>query len=242
MFGAAWAANVSGGQNPDFARPAPVIDLTNSLAPYHAASAPENDGSRWYLTTVANQAVRPVTRILLAEQPYDAALRLLPRRGRAALRQVATSDADVIVENAHAYGRYAFRVTIPPATSAALAIRIANDDATPRVSAWSESAIAAHKARIEILFAAIAGLIASALAIITGVAVMTGHAAPRWAAVVLRVSGVLLLLPLAAWLWVVVPWRAGYQSWTAARHQQGMYRALAAWAVTDVVVLLVFAR
>jgi len=63
-----------------------------------------------------------------------------------------------------------------------------------------------------------------------------------WAAVAVRVSGVLLLLPLAAWLWVVVPWRAGYQSWTAARHQQGMYRALAAWAVTDVVVLLVFAR
>lgn len=63
-----------------------------------------------------------------------------------------------------------------------------------------------------------------------------------WAAVAVRVSGVLLLLPLAAWLWVVVPWRAGYQSWTAARHQRGMYRALAAWAVTDVVVLLVFAR
>ena len=63
-----------------------------------------------------------------------------------------------------------------------------------------------------------------------------------WAAVVLRVSGVLLLLPLAAWLWVVVPWRAGYQAWTAARHQRGMYRALAAWAVTDLVVLLVFAR
>ena len=63
-----------------------------------------------------------------------------------------------------------------------------------------------------------------------------------WAAVVLRVGGVPLLLPLAAWLWVVVPWRVGYQSWTAARHQQGMYRALAAWAVTDLVVLLVFAR
>src|SRR6266571_195970 len=63
-----------------------------------------------------------------------------------------------------------------------------------------------------------------------------------WAAVAVRVSGVLLLLPLAAWLWGVVPWRAGYQSWTAARHQRGMYRALAVWAVTDVVVLLVFAR
>src|SRR3989449_1579562 len=63
-----------------------------------------------------------------------------------------------------------------------------------------------------------------------------------WAAVVLRVGGVPLLLPLAAWLWVVVPWRVGDQSWTAARHQQGMYRALAAWAVTDLVILLVFAR
>jgi hypothetical protein len=47
---------------------------------------------------------------------------------------------------------------------------------------------------------------------------------------------------LAAWLAVLVPWRAGHAGWTAARHQRGMYRALAAWAMTDVTVLAVFAR
>ena len=182
---AAWNAHAASRQYPDFARPDTVIDLTGTLSPYQASGAAENDGSRWYLATVANRAVRPVTRILLVEQPYDAGLRLLPRRGRAAIRQVAASDADVIIENAHAYGRYAFRVTIPPATSAALAIRIANDEAKPRVIAWSESAIAAHRARVQIVFAAVAGLIAAALAILAGIAAMTGHAAPRWAAAVL---------------------------------------------------------
>jgi len=51
-----------------------------------------------------------------------------------------------------------------------------------------------------------------------------------------------LLVPLAAWLAVLVPWRAGHAGWTSARHQRGMYRALAAWAMTDVTVLAVFAR
>jgi 4-hydroxybenzoate polyprenyltransferase len=63
-----------------------------------------------------------------------------------------------------------------------------------------------------------------------------------WAAVTLRVGGLLLLIPLAAWLWVAVPWRLGYNAWTAAQHQQAMYRALGAWALTDLVVLLAFAR
>lgn len=47
---------------------------------------------------------------------------------------------------------------------------------------------------------------------------------------------------LAGWLWVLVPWYAGRERLTPARHQRGMYRALAAWAATDVAVLLVFAR
>lgn len=63
-----------------------------------------------------------------------------------------------------------------------------------------------------------------------------------WAAVVLRVPAVALALPLAAWLAVVLPWMARHGTWTAAQHQRGMYRALAAWAITDIVVLLVFAR
>jgi 4-hydroxybenzoate polyprenyltransferase len=51
-----------------------------------------------------------------------------------------------------------------------------------------------------------------------------------------------MLLPLAAWLAVLLPWRAGYAQWTPRRHQRGMYQALGAWAITDVMVLLVFAR
>jgi 4-hydroxybenzoate polyprenyltransferase len=55
----------------------------------------------------------------------------------------------------------------------------------------------------------------------------------------LRWSG--LLLALLIWLGVLLPWRAGFVNWTPDRHQLGMYRALAAWAATDLVVLLAFA-
>ena len=51
-----------------------------------------------------------------------------------------------------------------------------------------------------------------------------------------------LVLPLAAWLGVLLPWRARPAVWSPAQHQRGMYRALAAWAVTDLTVLAVFAR
>ncbi len=186
----------------DFGGASPVLDLTWALSPYHAANGVESDDSRWYMMTAANQSVRPATRILLADQPFDAGLRILPRRGRAAIRQVATSDADVIVENAHAYGRYAFRVTIPPATTAELAVRLSNADAQPRMSAWVEPFLAAHNRQLAVLFAAVAGLIAAALAIMTGLAVMTGHAAPRWAAAVLL--GVLLVGLAAAGLFDAV--------------------------------------
>ncbi len=50
-----------------------------------------------------------------------------------------------------------------------------------------------------------------------------------------------LLVPLGLWLAVLVPWLGGYAAWTPQQHQRGMYRALAAWAVTDVTVLFVFA-
>jgi len=50
-----------------------------------------------------------------------------------------------------------------------------------------------------------------------------------------------LALPLVLWLAVLVPWLIGYVSWTPTQHQRGMYRALAAWAVTDLTVLFVFA-
>ncbi len=44
------------------------------------------------------------------------------------------------------------------------------------------------------------------------------------------------------WLFVLVPWYREHAGWTPAQHQRGMYRGLAAWAVTDLAVVLVFAR
>ncbi len=65
-----------------------------------------------------------------------------------------------------------------------------------------------------------------------------------WASVRLRAGGwgAGLAAPLAAWVVVLLPWYRGHRVWTPRDHQRGMYRALAAWAATDVAVLLVFAR
>jgi 4-hydroxybenzoate polyprenyltransferase len=64
-----------------------------------------------------------------------------------------------------------------------------------------------------------------------------------WGMSVLHIGakGFALLLPLVLWLAVLLPWLLDYASWTPKQHQRGMYRALAAWAVTDLTVLYVFA-
>ena len=59
------------------------------------------------------------------------------------------------------------------------------------------------------------------------------HAGP-WAAV--------LAVPLAAWLGVLLPWYSGHATWAPRQHERGMYRALAAWALTDLAVVVAFAR
>ena len=88
-------------------------------------------------------------------------------------------------------------------------------------------------------FALILGMRAS---LVVAVAfVVLAFALLGWAAVVVGVTPGLLAVPLAAWLAVLLPWLARHASWAAAEHQRGMYRALTAWAITDVVVLLVFA-
>ena len=47
-----------------------------------------------------------------------------------------------------------------------------------------------------------------------------------------------LLIALGAWAAVLVPWRRRWATLTPADHERGMYRALGAWAVTDVIVVL----
>jgi 4-hydroxybenzoate polyprenyltransferase len=63
-----------------------------------------------------------------------------------------------------------------------------------------------------------------------------------WGAAVVGVRAWPLALPLVAWLAVLVPWYRRRDALPRVAHQRGMYRALAAWAVTDVAVVLVFAR
>jgi 4-hydroxybenzoate polyprenyltransferase len=72
--------------------------------------------------------------------------------------------------------------------------------------------------------------------------VALGFALFGGAAVLLGVGAWPLLVPLAGWLAVLGPWYRRRDALSPGGHQQGMYRALAAWAVTDLVVLLVFAR
>ncbi|HEX6104710.1 MAG TPA: UbiA family prenyltransferase, partial [Gemmatimonadales bacterium] len=48
----------------------------------------------------------------------------------------------------------------------------------------------------------------------------------------------LLGVALAAWVGLLLPWRARQKRFAPADHQRGMYLALGAWAVTDAAVLL----
>jgi 1,4-dihydroxy-2-naphthoate octaprenyltransferase len=65
-----------------------------------------------------------------------------------------------------------------------------------------------------------------------------------WAVVLLRPGAWAgaLAAPLVVWLAVLLPWYRDPKSWTSHQHQRGMYRALGAWGITDLAVLLVFAR
>jgi diguanylate cyclase (GGDEF)-like protein/PAS domain S-box-containing protein len=162
-----------------------AVELGGWLKPYRAPASVEQDGSSWYTMTATNTAERPATRVIFAGQPPGGSLRIMPRRGPPALLQVASSDAGVTVETARAFGRHAFAVTIPPATTATIAVRIINADAQPSVRAWTVPALVLHNRQLAIFLAAVAGLIAASIAITTGVAVMTAHLASRWAAIVL---------------------------------------------------------
>ena len=162
-----------------------TLNLASVLKPYNAPAGRETDGSRWYLIDAQNQSVRPMARVLIAADPPNAALRIIPRRDRPEILQVAASDSGVGVDRLRALGRHAFEVTIPPATSASLAIRVAYGDEPPVIEAWTLPALVAHNRQLSIFLAAVAGLIAAALAIMAGVFVITAHPAPGWTALVL---------------------------------------------------------
>lgn len=84
------------------------------------------------------------------------------------------------------------------------------------------------------LDAAIAALVL-AFAVFAGAAVAAqwgiGQRAWRW---------LVLALAFTAWLAVLLPWRRDAGRLDVPGHQRGMYRALAAWAVTDLAILAAF--
>lgn len=61
----------------------------------------------------------------------------------------------------------------------------------------------------------------------------TGGDTGRWSA---------LVVSYLLWLAVLLPWYRQAREWAPDRHQKGMYLALGAWAVTDVAVLVGWAR
>jgi diguanylate cyclase (GGDEF)-like protein len=164
---------------------AAVIELKDSLGPYKMPASAKQNTSEWYTFNAVNSSMRPAIRVLQAGQEASVALSIVPRPTRPQIISLASSDPGVIVEMVKAYGGHAYRVTLPPATNAALAVQVADAGSPPSLLAWTEPALAAHNRQLGIFIAAVAGLIFAAAAIAAGFAVMSGHRAPLWAAATL---------------------------------------------------------
>ncbi len=170
----------------DFASSDGVIEIAQGLAPYHAPSArPQPDGSGWYLITATNSSIRPAARVLQAAQPQSVSFRILPRPTRPAIIGVASSDSLVVIDKLNAYGRRAFRVIVPPASTVAIAVQLANAAEPPSIMAWTEPALAAHNRQLAIFVTAVWAVIGAAALLAAGLAVTLGHAPARWAAITL---------------------------------------------------------
>ena len=168
-----------------FGRGSDVIELKQSLKPYTPPAGTENETLPWYAFTAENKSERGVTRVLHAGQPPDIGLSLLPRPHRPTVLQVVSTTPGVAIESSNAYGRHGFRITVPAGASATIALSVESAKEPPSLLAWTEPALAAHKRQTAIYVAAVAGLIAAAAAIAAGLAFMTRHAPPRWAAITL---------------------------------------------------------
>ena len=67
---------------------------------------------------------------------------------------------------------------------------------------------------------------------------LVAHLWFAWGALLSGRNPLPLLVSLAAWLGVLLPWWAQWRHWTVHQHENGMYRCLAAWAITDVSILI----
>jgi diguanylate cyclase (GGDEF)-like protein/PAS domain S-box-containing protein len=179
----------------DFGTNDAVIELRDSLGPYKMPTSAKQPSAEWYTLNAENKSDRGAIRVLQAGQEAGLALSIVPPPTRPQIIGLASSDPRVIVETVKAYGGHAYRVTIPPATNAALAVQVADASSPPSLLSWTEPALASHNRQLGIFIAAVAGLIFAAAAISAGLAVMSGHRAPLWASITLLL---MLLTRLAA--------------------------------------------
>src|SRR5262249_50275874 len=105
----------------DFDAPAAMLNLSGALSD-NRVSDPAHPNSAWFTIAIKNDGIQPVSRILLADDPPSSGLALLPQPMRPLLREAAGSDSSLIIERAAAFGRAVFRITLPPAHSATLAL------------------------------------------------------------------------------------------------------------------------
>ena len=77
---------------------------------------------------------------------------------------------------------------------------------------------------------------AASLAFAAGLA-LVAHLWFAWGALQSGRNPLPLLLSLVAWMGVLLPWWARWRHWTPRQHEAGMYRGLAAWAITDLSIL-----
>lgn len=174
-----------------FDSPSSVIELQDVLADSNPGVT---SNQPWYVFQAVNASNHAVVRVLLAGQPPGIGLSMMPKSARPAVLQVASVDPAVVIEGAKDYGRRAYRVVLPAKTATMLAVRMTGAAEPPSLLAWTEPALAAHNRWMAIFVAAVAGLIAAAAAIVGGVALLSRHAPPRWAALMLAS---LLLMRLA---------------------------------------------
>ena len=54
----------------------------------------------------------------------------------------------------------------------------------------------------------------------------------------LNTLSLILVLPLGAWVYLVVPWRARIEETSYEANKRGMYKALWIWALTDLTLVV----
>jgi diguanylate cyclase (GGDEF)-like protein len=178
----------------DLSVPAPVIDASPALVPSRVEEAAQ-PGTLWFTMGVENRSTAPLARVLTVIESPRAGFAGKPFPTRAALREAAGSDSSVIIEQAVAFGRNAFRVLLPPGHSATLALHFEGVSGRPALLAWSEPALIAHNRRVAVLSGLVSGMFAGALAFAAGAAIFTRRAFGKWAAFFIAA---LLLSHLAA--------------------------------------------